>query len=104
MFATSPIQHSIFKNKGVNLPLVCCWAEDRKAPVSFLPCFISAIPKCVTSREASPGGLRQSFRCGYVLKDNHPEHRTICKENNSSHSSLAETLPWCIRHVNHLSA
>lgn len=58
MFATSPIQHSIFKNKGVKLPLVCCWAEDRKAPVSFLPCFISAIPKCVTSRKASPGGLR----------------------------------------------
>lgn len=103
-FATSPIWYSIFKIKEVKLSLICCWVEGTKALRSFLPCFISPVPKDVTSRKAFPGGLMQSFRCGYAHKDNCPEHRNICRELTSSHSSLVKTLPQYVRCANHFSA
>lgn len=99
-FATSPRGYSIFKIKEVKLSLVCCWVEDTKALVPFLPGFISAMAEDVASRKAFPGGSMQLFMCGNVHKDNHPEHRHICRDLTSFNSSLVKTVLQRIRHVN----
>lgn len=53
--------------------------------------FCPAVPKDVNSRKAFPSGSMQSFMCGSVHKNNRPEHRNICRELTSSHSSLPQT-------------
>jgi len=55
--------------------------------------FCPAVPKDVTSRRAFSDGLMQSFKCGYVHKDNRPEHRSICRELTNSHISRLKHSP-----------
>lgn len=61
---------------------MCCWVEETKVLVSFLLCCPQGCPQ---------GGSMQSLTCGYVHKNDRPEHRSICRELTSSHSSLPQT-------------